>query len=147
MAEDNPVNQRVGRTILEKRGHTVLIAHNGREALARAETGKIDVILMDVQMPEMDGFAATAAIRQFEARTGKRVPIVGVTAHAMKGDRERCLAAGMDGYVSKPIRPAALFAAIEGVVVDHAPEAATPPLPPAAARAAGVVLDQAAPVE
>src|SRR5258707_7987801 len=81
LAEDNPVNQRVARTILEKRGHTVLIAHNGREALARAETGKIDVILMDVQMPEMDGFAATAAIRQFEARTGKRVPIVGVTAH------------------------------------------------------------------
>jgi CheY-like chemotaxis protein len=143
LAEDNPVNQRVARTILEKRGHTVLIAHNGREALARAQTEKIDVILMDVQMPEMDGLVATAAIRHFEAKTGKRVPIVGVTAHAMKGDRERCLAAGMDGYVSKPIRPAALFAAIEGVVFDHAPEATTPPAPAAAARADGVVLDEA----
>jgi two-component system sensor histidine kinase/response regulator len=116
IAEDNPVNERVARTLLEKQGHTVLVAHNGREALAVAESEKLDVILMDVQMPEMDGFEATAAIRELEARTGRRVPIVGVTAHATARDRRLCLAAGMDTYLSKPIRPDMLFAAIDEVV-------------------------------
>jgi signal transduction histidine kinase/CheY-like chemotaxis protein len=138
LAEDNPVNQRLARTLLEKQGHTVLLAHNGREALARAQAESFDVILMDVQMPEMDGLAATAAIREIETGTGAHVPIVGVTAHAMKGDRERCLAAGMDGYVSKPIRPAALFAAIDQVTAGLPPVAY-----PAEPVASGEVLDEA----
>jgi two-component system, sensor histidine kinase and response regulator len=116
VAEDNPVNERVARTLLEKQGHTVLVAHNGREALDLARTETLDVILMDVQMPEMDGFAATAAIRDMEAETGRRVPIVGVTAHATARDRRLCLAAGMDTYLSKPIRPDLLFAAINEVI-------------------------------
>jgi signal transduction histidine kinase/CheY-like chemotaxis protein len=142
LAEDNLVNQRVARTVLEKQGHEVLVAQNGREALARAQTERFDVILMDVQMPEMDGLAATAAIRQFEAG-GDRVPIIGVTAHAMKGDRERCLAAGMDGYVSKPIRPVTLFAAIDELVNKGANDPA-PAAPPAEATPIGVVLDESA---
>jgi CheY-like chemotaxis protein/HPt (histidine-containing phosphotransfer) domain-containing protein len=141
LAEDNLVNQRVARTILEKQGHEVVVAQNGREALARAQTERFDVILMDVQMPEMDGLAATTAIRQFEAGRGHRVPIIGVTAHAMKGDRERCLAAGMDAYVSKPIRPAVLFAAITDLVNNRPAD----PAPPAADPApTGVVLDESA---
>jgi len=116
IAEDNPVNERVARRLLEKQGHTVIVAHNGREALAVAQSEKLDVILMDVQMPEMDGFAATAAIRDMETRTGQHVPIVGVTAHATARDRKLCLAAGMDTYLSKPIRPEMLFAAIDEIV-------------------------------
>jgi CheY-like chemotaxis protein/HPt (histidine-containing phosphotransfer) domain-containing protein len=140
LAEDNPVNQRVARTILENQGHEVLVAQNGREALARAQKDRFDVILMDVQMPEMDGLAATAAIRQFESGREDRVPIIGVTAHAMKGDRERCLAAGMDGYVSKPIRPVTLFAAIDELVNKNAPEVPTPLETPAD----GPILDESA---
>jgi CheY-like chemotaxis protein len=90
--------------ILERLGHKVQVANNGKEALGRAQAEEFDVILMDVQMPEMDGLEATAAIRDAEAGTGKHVPIVAMTAHAMKGDREKCLSAGMDGYLSKPIR-------------------------------------------
>jgi signal transduction histidine kinase/PleD family two-component response regulator/HPt (histidine-containing phosphotransfer) domain-containing protein len=129
LAEDNPVNQLVARTILEKQGHTVVSAHNGREALARVQAERFDVVLMDVQMPEMDGLAATSAIRQIESASGAHLPIIGVTAHAMKGDRERCLASGMDGYVSKPIRPAALYAAIDEAIARQpasAPEQAAP---------------------
>jgi CheY-like chemotaxis protein len=140
LAEDNPVNQRVARIILEKQGHEVLLAQNGREALARAQKDRFDVILMDVQMPEMDGLAATAAIREFEAGRGERVPIIGVTAHAMKGDRERCLAAGMDGYVSKPIRPVTLFAAIDELVN----AGTSSPQLAAEAPANGKILDEAA---
>jgi CheY-like chemotaxis protein/HPt (histidine-containing phosphotransfer) domain-containing protein len=143
LAEDNPVNQRLARTILEKQGHTVLLAHNGREALARAQADTFDVVLMDVQMPEMDGLAATAAIRQLESKSGARLPIIGVTAHAMKGDRERCLAGGMDGYVSKPIRPAALFAAIDEVVQAR-PASAAPLAQEPSAPADGQVLDEPA---
>jgi signal transduction histidine kinase/DNA-binding response OmpR family regulator len=146
LAEDNPVNQHLARKILEKEGHTVLLAHNGRQALAQAQAGTFDVILMDVQMPEMDGLAATAAIRQHEAASGTFVPIIAVTAHAMKGDRERCLAAGMDGYVAKPVRPAALLAAID-TAVDKGPPmtrpAAQPPTDPEGPSADGVVLDEA----
>ena len=104
LAEDNPVNQTLAMRILEKLGHKVQIVNNGREALRRSQEEEFDLILMDVQMPEMDGLEATTAIRDAEAGTGKHVPIVAMTAHAMKGDREKCLNAGMDGYLSKPIR-------------------------------------------
>ena len=116
VAEDNPVNQRIVISVLEKRGHDVVLAHNGLEAVERARTSNFDVVLMDVQMPEMDGLAAAGAIREMEKTAGGHLPIVALTAHAMKGDRERCLAAGMDGYASKPVRPAALFAAIDEVL-------------------------------
>src|SRR6516164_5499155 len=104
LAEDNPVNQTLAMRILERLGHKVQVVNNGKEALGRAQGEEFDVILMDVQMPEMDGLEATTAIRDAEASTGKHVPIVAMTAHAMKGDREKCLSAGMDGYLSKPIR-------------------------------------------
>jgi PAS domain S-box-containing protein len=104
LAEDNPVNQTLAMRILEKLGHKVQVANNGKEAIGRALAEKLDLILMDVQMPEMDGLEATTAIRAAEAGTGKHIPIVAMTAHAMKGDREKCLSAGMDGYLSKPIR-------------------------------------------
>ena len=112
VAEDNEVNQELAIKTLEKRGHTVLVVGDGREALAAFEREAIDLVLMDVQMPVMDGFAATAAIREREKLTGGRIPIVALTAHAMKGDRERCLASGMDAYVTKPLRVEELFAAI-----------------------------------
>jgi two-component system sensor histidine kinase/response regulator len=104
LVEDNLINQKVACRLLEKQGHTVVIAENGREALAALEESEFDVVLMDVQMPEMDGFAATAAIREREAGSGRHLPIVALTANAMKGDRERCLQAGMDGYVAKPVQ-------------------------------------------
>jgi two-component system, sensor histidine kinase and response regulator len=112
LAEDNPFNQRVGVLLLEGAGHTVRVAPNGREAVGAWRPGAFDVVLMDVQMPEMDGFEATAAIRARDREAGTHTPILAVTAHAMKGDRERCLAAGMDGYVTKPIRPDGLWRAI-----------------------------------
>jgi signal transduction histidine kinase/CheY-like chemotaxis protein len=116
LAEDNPVNQRLACNLLEKQGHTVVVAHNGREALALARAERFDVVLMDVQMPEMDGLAVTRAIREIESASGAHLPIIGLTANAMKGDRERCLAAGMDGYVSKPIQRAVLFAAMDEAI-------------------------------
>jgi len=142
IAEDNPVNERVARKLLEKQGHTVLVAHNGREALAVAQSEKLDVILMDVQMPEMDGFAATAAIRELETRTGQHVPIVGVTAHATARDRRLCLAAGMDTYLSKPIRPDMLFAAIDEIIPGRERAPAAPP-PADHSLTAVEVLDEA----
>ncbi|MFH0823710.1 MAG: response regulator [Pseudomonadota bacterium] len=113
LAEDNPVNQKLASKLLQKMGHTVTIAANGREALSMLETRAFNMVLMDVQMPEMDGFEATHLIREMEKTTGGHLPIVAMTAHAMKGDRERCLDAGMDGYVSKPINQQELFEAIE----------------------------------
>jgi signal transduction histidine kinase/CheY-like chemotaxis protein/streptogramin lyase len=104
LAEDNPINQKLAVRILEKQGHGVTVANDGVEAVAAARDGEFDVILMDVQMPNMGGLEAAAAIRTLERGTGRHVPIVALTAHAMKGDRERCLKAGMDGYVSKPIQ-------------------------------------------
>jgi CheY-like chemotaxis protein len=107
LVEDNEVNRILVTRLLVKEGHSVVVAANGREAVAAvqyAPRGAFDLILMDVQMPDMDGFETTAAIRARELSTGGRAPIVAVTAHAMKGDRERCLAAGMDGYLSKPIQ-------------------------------------------
>jgi CheY-like chemotaxis protein len=105
LAEDNPINQQVASRMLERLGHSVVLAGNGREVLQVLARETFDLILMDVQMPEVDGFSATAVIRQQEEGTGRHVPIIALTAHAMKGDRERCLAAGMDGYLPKPIRP------------------------------------------
>jgi signal transduction histidine kinase/CheY-like chemotaxis protein len=114
LAEDNPVNQMLAARLLEKRGHQVVVVANGRQALAALEKEKFDLVLMDMQMPEMDGFEATLAIREKEKGGGMRQPVVALTAHAMKGDRERCLAAGMDGYLSKPIRPQELDEILEG---------------------------------
>jgi len=105
LAEDNPVNQRLAVRILEKHGCSVTIAADGREALRKYEQQVFDVVLMDVQMPQMDGFEATALIRDRERHTGKHVPIIALTAHAMASDRERCLRAGMDDYITKPIHP------------------------------------------
>ena len=115
LAEDNVVNQRLAAKVLTKRGYLVVVAGNGKEAVAAFEREPFDVVLMDVQMPEMDGFEATAVIREKEKEKGGHIPIIAMTAHAMKGDRERCLEAGMDEYVSKPIRPQIVVDAIEGV--------------------------------
>jgi PAS domain S-box-containing protein len=119
LAEDNVVNQKVVCGLLEKQGHHVEIAGNGREALDRLTRDTFDVVLMDVQMPEMDGLEATAAIRKLEKHSGGHVPILALTAHAMKTDVEGCLAAGMDGYLSKPVRPADLLRQIEQLGLGH----------------------------
>jgi CheY-like chemotaxis protein len=115
VAEDNRINQRLVVAILEKHGHTAVLAVDGREAVAAAHRGGLDVALLDVQMPEMDGFQATAAIRAEELGTGRHLPIVALTARALKGDREACLAAGMDEYLSKPVHAAALLSVLQGL--------------------------------
>ncbi len=115
LAEDGLVNQKVVVSLLTKRGHHVTIVGNGQEAVEAVAQGAFDLVLMDVQMPVMDGFAATSVIRQWERDTGRSLAIIAMTAHAMQGDRQRCLDAGMDGYVSKPFRPQELFAAVEGI--------------------------------
>jgi PAS domain S-box-containing protein len=125
LAEDNVVNQKLMTRLLEKWGHGVAVAANGREALGALEKERFDVVLMDVQMPEIGGFEATAAIRAREKEAGGHLPVIAMTAHAMKGDRERCLAAGMDGYVAKPIQANELSEVIGRVL----------PPPPAAAEA------------
>jgi len=104
LAEDNQVNQKLAMRLLEKRGHHVTIASNGREALSALEKKHFDLVLMDVQMPEMDGLEATRLLREKEKSSGQHQAVVAMTALVMKGDRERCMAAGMDGYLSKPIR-------------------------------------------
>jgi CheY-like chemotaxis protein len=118
LVEDNTVNQRVALHALEKAGHIVVLAATGLEALQALTNAKqarqaFNVVLMDVQMPGMDGFEATAAIREKEKTTNRRLPIIAMTAHAMQGDRERCLAAGMDDYISKPIRARELLDLVE----------------------------------
>jgi CheY-like chemotaxis protein len=113
VAEDNAVNQRLAMRLLEKRGHYVVVRGNGRDAVAVMKDESFDLVLMDIQMPEMDGFEATAAIRAQERQSGVHVPIIAMTAHAMKGDEERCLVAGMDGYLAKPITPQRLFDEID----------------------------------
>jgi CheY-like chemotaxis protein len=113
LAEDNIVNQRVAVRILEKEGYRVVVANNGVEALTAMKEHDFDLVLMDVQMPEMGGFEATGSIRRREGLGGTHVPIVAMTAHAMTGDRERCLAAGMDDYISKPVRAAKLIELVE----------------------------------
>jgi signal transduction histidine kinase/CheY-like chemotaxis protein len=131
LVEDNQVNKLLAVRLLEKRGHRVVVAGNGREALEALEKENFDLVLMDVQMPEMDGFEATAAIRRAERGTAKHQPVVAMTAHAMKGDRERCRAAGMDGYLSKPIRPQELDKVLDRYVTmgrrtPHSDEIAEP---------------------
>ena len=126
LAEDNAVNQKLAVRLLEKRGHAVTVAANGREAVEALERRQFDVVLMDVQMPELDGFEATALIRQKEVANGGHMPIIAMTAHALKEDRDRCLAAGMDGYVSKPLQLERLLEAIEIYAVPSAREASVP---------------------
>ncbi|MFC1499809.1 response regulator, partial [Candidatus Zixiibacteriota bacterium] len=113
LAEDNPVNQKVASIMLEKAGYQVDVADNGQEAMEALERSSYTMVLMDVQMPEMDGFEATAAIREKEEQSGQHLPIIAMTAHAMEGDRERCLDAGMDDYLAKPIQPKELMAVLE----------------------------------
>jgi CheY-like chemotaxis protein len=112
IADDNPINQRLARSLLAKQGHSTMAVGSGREALAALQLQDFDLILMDVQMPDLDGFEATKAIRAQERTSKKHMPIVAMTAHAMSGDRERCLAAGMDSYVTKPVDATKLFTAI-----------------------------------
>ncbi|HXL20968.1 MAG TPA: two-component regulator propeller domain-containing protein [Candidatus Dormibacteraeota bacterium] len=125
LAEDNSVNQTLALRLLEKRGYSVTIAGDGRAALAALERASFDLVLMDVQMPEMNGLDATAAIRAKEASTGEHIPIIAMTAHALKGDEDRCLAAGMDAYISKPIRTSELFAVIESTLARRKAEQTT----------------------
>jgi signal transduction histidine kinase/ActR/RegA family two-component response regulator len=113
LAEDNAVNQKIACHVLEKQGHHVTVAADGRQALSALDQGPFDVVLMDVQMPEMDGFETTGAIRARERGTGRHLPIIAMTAHAMQGDRERCIAAGMDSYISKPLEIKELIELLE----------------------------------
>jgi len=116
VAEDTPFNQTFILRLLEKNGFHTILVENGRQAVERFNTDSVDVVLMDVQMPEMDGFEATREIRGLETQKGGHIPIIAMTAYATEGDRERCLAAGMDDYVSKPISAGKLFKAIEALV-------------------------------
>ncbi len=118
LAEDNAINQKLVTKLLEKRGLLVTVASNGKEALAALRAQPFDLVLMDVQMPEMDGLEATALIREREKTAGAHLPVIALTAYAMKGDQERCLAAGMDAYVSKPVRSEDLFKAIHRLLPD-----------------------------
>jgi CheY-like chemotaxis protein len=113
LAEDNRVNQLLATRLLEKAGHAVVLAETGTAALEALEKRSFDLVLMDVQMPEMDGLEATASVRLREQSTGKHIPIIAMTAHAMVGDKDRCLQAGMDAYISKPLSVKDLFATIE----------------------------------
>jgi CheY-like chemotaxis protein len=123
LAEDNPVNQKLAIRLLEKRGHRVTLACNGVQALAALEKGPYDLVLMDVQMPEMDGLEATTLLRAREKGRGEHQAVVAMTALVMKGDRERCLAAGMDGYLSKPIAPQELDDVLDRYSSPGRPEA------------------------
>jgi len=126
LAEDGIVNQRVAVRLLEKRGHSVVVANNGREAvetLLQSKADEFDVVLMDIQMPVLDGLAATQEIREAETSNGRHIAIVAMTAEAMKGDREKCLEAGMDDYLSKPIRPQELYDMIENLAAQKHPGA------------------------
>ncbi|MBI3680498.1 MAG: response regulator [Acidobacteria bacterium] len=116
LAEDNAVNQRFAVKLLEKRGHLVTVAANGAEALEALAACPYDLVLMDLQMPVMDGMEALSRIREQERRSGVRTPVIALTAHAMKEDEAHCLAAGMDAYVAKPINPDLLFHTIERVL-------------------------------
>ncbi len=126
VAEDNAVNQALIIRVLEKMGNTAVLAKNGREAVENWENEQFDLIFMDVQMPELDGFGATAAIREKEKATGKHIPIIAMTAHALKGDRERCLEGGMDGYISKPVNFAEVRETLERVSEQGPTEQSTP---------------------
>jgi len=138
LAEDNIVNQRVALELLTRRGHEVTVTNNGHEALAALDRETFDIVLMDVQMPEMGGLEATAAIRSRERKTGGHVRIVAMTAHAMADDRERCVAAGMDGYLSKPIDKRMLFAVVEQG--SPGSDSAAKPLGPSSVDCAAVMV-------
>jgi two-component system sensor histidine kinase/response regulator len=132
LAEDNRVNQTLAVRILQKRGHIVVVAENGRQAIAALAEQPFDLILMDMQMPELDGVEAAMLIREREKSTRGHIPIIALTANAMSGDRERCLISGMDDYVAKPIQVKELFAAIERVLsslVERAPAGVDAPEP------------------
>ncbi len=122
LVEDNRINQLFAQRVLQKQGHTVVVADNGKEALTALAGAPFDVVLMDVEMPEMDGLQTTEAIRAHERGTGRRIPIVAFTAQAMDGDRERCLAAGMDAYVSKPVRGTQLVRVVSAVARPAKPQ-------------------------
>ncbi|RCS54108.1 response regulator [Bremerella cremea] len=126
VAEDTPANQKVVTTMLKKRGHSVSVAQNGREAVELFKKQKFDVVLMDVQMPILDGFQATSVIRALERNSDTTTPIIAMTAHAMRGDREKCLEAGMDAYVAKPLDVKQLLGLLESVAEDHAPTSKSP---------------------
>jgi CheY-like chemotaxis protein len=132
VVEDNRINQRVALRMLERDGHHVTIAENGKEALRAIEQNTFDLAFMDVQMPEMDGLETTAAIRARERATGRHLPIIAMTARAIKGDRERCLASGMDDYVSKPVTSAELRRVLKAI---RAPSSSPPVFDEAAALA------------
>ena len=142
VAEDNAVNQRVIVRLLEKMGHIPIVAYNGQEAVGAYESRPFDVVLMDVQMPVMDGLTATRMIRESEARHPgrRRLPIMALTAYAMRGDRERCLAAGMDDHLTKPVRPEELAAALNRLLDASAPEP-----PPTAGRKSAAARSEPAP--
>jgi signal transduction histidine kinase/ligand-binding sensor domain-containing protein/DNA-binding response OmpR family regulator len=125
LAEDNAINQRLTLRLLEKRGHTVVAAADGVEALEALDRDVFDLVLMDVQMPRMDGFQVTGIVREREKLTGAHLPIFAMTAHVLKGDEERCLSAGMDGYIPKPVSPKELIAMVEGVSVPISPASAS----------------------
>jgi two-component system, sensor histidine kinase and response regulator len=131
VAEDNAVNQAVILRVLQKMGHTPVLAKTGKEALSFAASEQFDVVFMDVQMPEMDGLAATAAIREGEKNSGTHLPIFAMTAHAMTGDRERCLRSGMDGYITKPVRFSDIEQTLAGLALSN-PAPLHPPIEPAA---------------
>jgi CheY-like chemotaxis protein len=133
VAEDNAVNTQLVMALLAKRGHSAIAVTNGRDAVAAVQASRFDIVLMDVQMPEMDGLEATAAIRSAEQSTIRHVPIIALTAHSMTGDREACLAAGADGYLSKPLNPTQLFTLIESLAHHH--KNPTPVRPQQAVRA------------
>jgi two-component system, sensor histidine kinase and response regulator len=137
LVEDNVVNQKVAVGLLTRRGHAVTVAGDGQHALDLLAGGPFDVVLMDVQMPVMGGLEATIAIREREKSSGEHVRIVAMTAHALNGDRERCLAAGMDGYLPKPIEPEMLYAVVEETIGDPRPEKPAP-------RFDETVIDEAA---
>ena len=129
LAEDNPVNQKLAQRAIEKMGHSITLATNGARAVQACEGEKFDLILMDLQMPEMDGFEATALIREAERTAGRHTPIIAMTAHAMHGDRDQCIGAGMDDYISKPVDLRALAKMIDRYGVGPSPRNASSPIP------------------
>ena len=129
LAEDNPVNQKLAQRAIEKMGHSITVAANGVRAVKVCEGECFDLILMDLQMPEMDGFEATAMIRSAEQASGRHTPIIAMTAHAMHGDRDQCIRAGMDDYISKPVDLRALAKMIDRYGVGPSPQNMSSPIP------------------
>jgi CheY-like chemotaxis protein len=141
LAEDNPVNQEVAVHLIERRGHSVIVAENGKQAIEALERHKFDLVLMDVQMPEMGGLEATKIIREKEKASGQHLPIIAMTAHAMQGDREKCIEAGMDGYLGKPIDPKTFLQTVEGIAESNI---ASEPVESEESKSARTALDREA---